>query len=86
MYIGNHFEEWNGGIYMDAVEATLKHIADKKDVRLVSFRQFVDWLDAQDPAVLAKLRTLEVGQRPPGGWSTYLRQADRNKSTAGRPA
>jgi len=84
MYIGNHFEEWNGGIYMDAVEETIKRIADKKDVRLVSFRQFVDWLDAQDPAVLARLRSLEVGQTPPGGWSAYLRPAGRTKSTAGR--
>lgn len=74
-YIGNHFEEWNGGIYMDAVEDALKHIAGKPDVRLVSFRQFVDWLDVQDPAVLAKLRTLEVGQGPEGGWNTFFKQA-----------
>jgi len=74
-YIGNHFEEWNGGIYMDAVEDALKHIAGKPDVRLVSFRQFVDWLDVQDPAVLAKLRTLEVGQAPEGGWNAFFKQA-----------
>ncbi|THA62946.1 hypothetical protein E6R60_35250 [Streptomyces sp. A0642] len=74
-YIGNHFEEWNGGIYMDAVEDALKHIAGKPDVRLVSFRQFVDWLDVQDPAVLAKLRTLEVGQAPAGGWNAFFKQA-----------
>ncbi|MEV8318950.1 hypothetical protein AB0Q95_32825 [Streptomyces sp. NPDC059900] len=67
-FIGNHFEEWNGGIYMDAVEEALKHIAGKKDVRLVSFRQFVDWLDVQDPKVLAELQGLEVGQAPAGGW------------------
>ncbi|MFF7339396.1 hypothetical protein ACFZAT_18870 [Streptomyces sp. NPDC008163] len=74
-YIGNHFEEWNGGIYMDAVEDTLKHIAGKPDVRLVSFRQFVDWLDVQDPAVLDKLRTLQVGEAPAGGWNTFFKQA-----------
>ncbi|WP_438483899.1 hypothetical protein [Streptomyces sp. S186] len=64
-FIGNHFEQWNGGIYMDAVEEALKHIADdkRKDVRLVSFRQLCDWLDAQDPQVLADLRRLDVGQR-----------------------
>ncbi|MFC5147204.1 hypothetical protein [Streptomyces aureoversilis] len=64
-FVGNHFEEWNGGIYMDAVEEALKRIADDrhKDVRLVSFRQFVDWLDAQDPAVLRGLRRLEVGEK-----------------------
>ncbi|BBJ41912.1 hypothetical protein SSPO_046300 [Streptomyces antimycoticus] len=64
LFIGNHFEQWNGGIYMDAVEEALKHMADekRKDVRLVSFKQFTDWMDAQDPAVLADLRGLGVGQ------------------------
>ncbi|MFG2284521.1 hypothetical protein ACGFOU_00335 [Streptomyces sp. NPDC048595] len=64
-FIGNHFEQWNGGIYMDAVEEALKHIADdkRKDVRLVSFRQLCDWMDAQDPKVLADLRRLGVGQQ-----------------------
>ncbi|MFM9369855.1 hypothetical protein [Streptomyces sp. Da 82-17] len=63
LFIGNHFEEWNGGIYMDAVEETIRMIAGEKDVRLVSFRQFVDWLDAQDPAVLARLQELQVGEK-----------------------
>jgi hypothetical protein len=79
LFIGNHFEQWNGGIYMDAVEEAFKHIAREKekgaDVRLVSFRQFVDWLDAQRPEVLAGLRTLEVGQRPAGGWKEFLKDA-----------
>ena len=75
-YIGNHFEVWNGGIYMDAVEETLKRIAGKPDVRLVSFRQFVDWLDVQDPAVLAKLRTLEVGESPAVAGTPSLNRPD----------
>ncbi|CAM5634681.1 Lipoprotein OS=Streptomyces rimosus subsp. rimosus (strain ATCC / DSM 40260 / JCM 4667 / NRRL 2234) OX=1265868 GN=SRIM_019200 PE=4 SV=1 [Streptomyces rimosus subsp. rimosus] len=25
LFVGNHFEQWNGGIYMDAVEEALKH-------------------------------------------------------------
>ncbi|MGS2588544.1 hypothetical protein [Streptomyces hebeiensis] len=74
-FIGNHFEEWNGGIYMDAVEEALKGMAGKKDVRLVSFRQFVDWLDVQDPAVLTKLRTLQPGQAPAGGWNAFFKAA-----------
>ncbi|MDV5146471.1 hypothetical protein R1T08_20270 [Streptomyces sp. SBC-4] len=74
-YVGNHFEQWNGGIYMDAVEDAIKGMAGKKDVRLVSFKQFVDWLDVQDPKILAKLRTLDVGQKPTGGWNTYLKTA-----------
>jgi hypothetical protein len=75
MYIGNHFEHWNGGIYMDAVEEALKKIAGRPGVRLVSFRQFCDWLDVQDPAVLAKLRGLDVGQSPAGGWNGFLKAA-----------
>ncbi|MFJ7158359.1 hypothetical protein ACIQUQ_25945 [Streptomyces sp. NPDC101118] len=71
LFIGNHFEQWNGGIYMDAVEEALKAMADKKDVRLVSFRQFADWLDVQSPAVLAKLQGLGPGQAPAGGWAGY---------------
>ncbi|MFI8323474.1 hypothetical protein [Streptomyces sp. NPDC085529] len=74
-FVGNHFEQWNGGIYMDAVEDALKAMAGKKDVRLVSFRQFTDWMDVQDPRILDRLRGLDVGQKPAGGWSTYLKAA-----------
>lgn len=76
-FIGNHFEQWNGGIYMDAVQEALKHMGREKekggDIRLVSFRQFVDWLDVQKPDILDKLRTLDVGQKPAGGWSAFTK-------------
>ncbi|MFF3845451.1 hypothetical protein [Streptomyces sp. NPDC002328] len=85
-FVGNHFEQWNGGIYMDAVEEAFKHMAREKekgaDVRLVSFRQFVDWLDVQTPQTLAKLRTLEVGQRPAGGWRTFLSAPSKGTGSA----
>ena len=42
------------------------------DIRFVSFRQLVAWLEAQDPAVLRKLRTLAPGQSPLGGWAEFL--------------
>ncbi|MFE7544010.1 polysaccharide deacetylase family protein [Streptomyces platensis] len=76
-FVGNHFEQWNGGIYMDAVEEAIKHIANEqnRDVHLVSFRQFTDWIDAQDPEVLRKLQRIPVGQRPAGGWKSYLTAA-----------
>ncbi|NEA52159.1 hypothetical protein [Streptomyces sp. SID10815] len=84
-FIGNHFEQWNGGIYMDSVEEAFKHIANERDkgadVRLVSFRQFVDWLDVQKPEILAKLRTLGVGQQPTGGWKTFLQPATSGTGT-----
>ncbi|WP_354640768.1 hypothetical protein [Kitasatospora camelliae] len=72
LIIGNHFEEWNGGIYMNAVEEVLKAVAGKPEVRLVSFRQLVEWLEVQDPAVLRKLQALGPGVSPAGGWEAYL--------------
>ncbi|HTJ70130.1 MAG TPA: hypothetical protein VL551_21520 [Actinospica sp.] len=69
-FIGNHFETWNGGIYMASVEQALRRIAEYPDVRLVSFRQMAQWLDAQDPQVIAKLRTLNPGQAP-SSWAEY---------------
>ena len=72
LFIGNHFEQWNGGSDVDAVEGTVRAIAGRPDVRPVPFRQLVAWLEAQDPAVLAKLRTLSPGVPPPGGWGAFL--------------
>ncbi|MGW2043606.1 hypothetical protein ACWCPF_00275 [Streptomyces sp. NPDC001858] len=88
-FVGNHFEQWNGGIYMDAVEESFKYIAAEKekgaDVRLVSFRQFVDWMDVQKPEVLEQLRTLDVGQQPAGGWKTFLKDGN-TPSSSGAPS
>ncbi len=72
MVVGNHFEDWNGGVYMDAVEDVMKTVCKKREVRCVSFKQLVDWLDEQDPAALDKFRALSVGEKPKGGWNKYL--------------
>ena len=70
--IGNHFERWNGGIYMEAVADAARQMAQHDSVRFVSFRQLTEWLDAQNPAVLDKLRTLPVGKKPADGWAEFL--------------
>ncbi|MFJ8645588.1 hypothetical protein ACIRNI_05640 [Streptomyces sp. NPDC093546] len=84
LIIGNHFESWNGGTYMRAVEETIAQVCVRAEVRCVSFRQLADWLDAQDPAVLAKMRTLKVGEAPKGGWAEFL--AARPAAPAASPA
>ncbi|OKJ73850.1 hypothetical protein [Streptomyces sp. CB02460] len=87
LIIGNHFESWNGGTYMRAIEQTIAAVCTKKDVRCVSFRQLADWLDAQDPATLATLRTLKVGQAPKAGWPAFLKSGvDREQSASKAPA
>jgi hypothetical protein len=70
LFIGNHFETWNGGIYMQAIADVMKDVCRRKGVRCVSFKELADWLDAQDPKVLAKLRDLDPGESP--DWSTFL--------------
>ncbi|MEU6811065.1 hypothetical protein ABZ920_19170 [Streptomyces sp. NPDC046831] len=72
LIIGNHFESWNGGTYMRAVEEVVKEVCNKPDVRCVSFRQLADWLDAQDPQTLERLRGLGVGEAPKQGWASFL--------------
>ncbi|WP_329366738.1 hypothetical protein OG896_18170 [Streptomyces sp. NBC_00669] len=70
LFIGNHFEDWNGGIYMQAISDVVKDVCPRKGVECVSFKELCDWLDMQDPAVLAKLRNLDPGESP--DWSTFL--------------
>jgi hypothetical protein len=72
LIIGNHFESWNGGVYMRAVEEVITQVCTRSEVRCVSFRQLADWLDAQDPRTLARLRTLGVGEAPQEGWQRFL--------------
>ncbi|TWV52770.1 hypothetical protein FRZ03_11265 [Streptomyces misionensis] len=88
LIIGNHFESWNGGTYMRAVEDTVKEVCNKPEVRCVSFRQLADWLDAQDPKTLDKLRGLKVGEAPRQGWASFLsgRPAPAPKGVPGAPA
>ncbi len=78
LIIGNHFESWNGGTYMRAIEESIKGMCTKPEVRCVPFRELADWLDAQDPKVLEWMRTLDVGETPKQGWEKFL--------TAGPPA
>ncbi|MEU3030809.1 hypothetical protein ACPCBC_21425 [Streptomyces incarnatus] len=88
LVIGNHFESWNGGTYMRAVEDVVKKVCGKPEVRCVSFHQLADWLDAQDPKTLEKLRSLKVGEAPRQGWASYLsgRPAPAPKGVPGAPA
>ncbi|MFD7663672.1 hypothetical protein [Streptomyces sp. NPDC059788] len=62
LFIGNHFEDWNGGIYMKAIEDVVKAVCKKEGVRCATFKQVADWLDVQDPEVLERMRGLDPAQ------------------------
>ncbi|MET7914483.1 hypothetical protein ABZU45_00840 [Streptomyces avermitilis] len=89
LIVGNHFESWNGGTYMRAVQEVIESVCTMDEVRCVSFHQLADWLDAQDPQVLQKLRKLPVGEAPRQGWATFLPDrppAPAPKGVPGAPA
>ncbi|MET8611155.1 MULTISPECIES: polysaccharide deacetylase family protein [Streptomyces] len=71
LFIGNHFEHWNGSIYMKAIDQIIPKICTKKGVKCVSFKELADWMDVQKPSTLAALRTLDPAQSP--DWSTVVK-------------
>ncbi|MFJ3820014.1 polysaccharide deacetylase family protein [Streptomyces nodosus] len=71
LFIGNHFEDWNGGIYMKAIDQVVESVCTKKDVKCVSFKELADWLDVQKPETLERLRSLDPAQSP--DWSTVVK-------------
>ncbi|MFD0069151.1 hypothetical protein ACFVJ9_50615, partial [Streptomyces sp. NPDC127574] len=71
LFIGNHFEDWNGSIYMKSIDQVIKNVCPKKGVRCVSFRELTDWLDVQKPETLERLRSLDPAQSP--DWSTVVK-------------
>ena len=54
--IGNHFNDWNNNAYSDAVANFALSACANTEVHCVPFRDLVDWMNAQDPAVLAALQ------------------------------
>lgn len=56
LIIGNHLDPWLGGTYLDSLMGLVAEFGAMPDVKLVSFRWLCDWMDAQDPAVIAALQ------------------------------
>ncbi len=54
--VGNHFNDWNNNAYSDAVGNFALSECGKPGIHCVPFRDLVDWLNAQDPKVLAALQ------------------------------
>ncbi len=54
--IGNHFNAWNNNAYSDAVGNFALSACANPAVHCVPFRDLVDWMNAQDPKVLAALQ------------------------------
>jgi hypothetical protein len=53
----NHFETWNHWAYNKALARIVLQVCGLPSVRCISFRELVDWLDAQPPPRLRRFRT-----------------------------
>jgi hypothetical protein len=65
LILGNHFNAWNNNAYEKALTGFVLDKCGQPDTYCVPFRDVIAWMEAQDPAVLAKLQDLppETGPR-----------------------
>ncbi|MGI8415648.1 MAG: polysaccharide deacetylase [Nakamurella sp.] len=70
LLLGNHFNDWNNNAYTAALGNFLLANCAKSGVHCVPFRDVVDWMNFQDPKVMAQLH----GEPPilgPAGSNTH---------------
>ena len=54
--MGNHFETWESWAYDHALTRFLLRVCKLREVRCSSYAELADWLDAQRPSRLARIR------------------------------
>jgi hypothetical protein len=64
LILGNHFNDWNGGAYVDALTTFVEQTCGRPQTLCVTFSDLVAWLDAQRPSVLRRLQQLPAITRP----------------------
>ena len=52
--IGHHFSLWNDGVYWEAMKAFAEEVCGMKDVRCVTFKEYVNYLNSKPEGSLAK--------------------------------
>lgn len=65
LILGNHFNSWNHGAYETALTNFVLANCGKPNTYCVPFRDVIAWMQAQDPAVLAKLQDAAPEEGPP---------------------
>lgn len=61
LFLGNHFNSWVGGAYVDALTRFVEDAAGVcPEVRFVTNRDLVRWLEAQDASVLEQLQARDA--------------------------
>ena len=53
LVFGNHFNTWAGNAFNPAVAQSMREFCGEADTHCVTYQQLIDWLELQDPEVLA---------------------------------
>lgn len=54
--IGHHFALWNGGAYWEAMKDFAKTVCGLPEVKCVTYKEYMNWLERQDAKTLAAYR------------------------------
>ena len=60
--IGNHFNEWAGGAFSNAVEGFLGEVCVKPETVCATYTEVIQWMQLQDPVVLEQLRRMPAAR------------------------
>ncbi|MEV1115147.1 polysaccharide deacetylase [Actinosynnema sp. NPDC049800] len=60
--IGNHFNEWAGGAFSNAVEGFLGEVCVKPETVCATYTEVIQWMQLQDPVVLEQLRRIPAAR------------------------
>lgn len=58
LVIGNHFNEWAGSAFSNAVEQYLGEVCTQPETVCATYTEVIQWMQLQDPAVLDQFRQL----------------------------
>lgn len=60
LVFGNHFNTWAGNAFNPAVAQSMREFCGNEDTYCVTYQQMIDWLELQDPEVLAAWQEREA--------------------------
>jgi hypothetical protein len=62
LVVGNHFNTWSGGAFMNAVEQFMGDACGKPETVCATYSEVIGWMKMQDPAVLDTFRKMPAAQ------------------------
>ncbi|WP_018683243.1 hypothetical protein [Actinokineospora enzanensis] len=62
MVVGNHFNQWSGGAFVNATEKFMGEVCGKPDTVCATYSEVIQWMKLQDPAVLDAFRKQPAAQ------------------------